>query len=119
MSNWPESIKDISDAMFPAQRRWWVVPFWKMTRWGFFWPSAGRGGDEWGWHTVYLIIPMFGEVVIRTKPCDCEEVNEFRCPWPACPQLSWGAGDYCITHNRAYVEELIAEVNGTETGNES
>jgi hypothetical protein len=110
MSEWPESVEDIQDAMYPVQRRWWVEPFWKLYHWGFYWRPFGTGGDEWGWHTIFIIVPLFGEIVVRTNRCDCDEMKEFACPWPACPQLSMMAGGYCTTHDREWVEELLAEV---------
>jgi hypothetical protein len=114
MMEWPESVQDISDALFPNQSSWWVVPFWKFHRWGFFWPAVGTGGDEWGWHTFYVTVPLVGQIVVRTKRCDCEEMEEFKCPWPACPQSATQAGGYCFTHDREYAEELLAEVAAKE-----
>ena len=44
------------------KERFIILPFWKVTRWGFLKPF-GFGGDEWGNPSVYIIIPLVGMVV--------------------------------------------------------
>lgn len=90
---------DIEHQMFPAA--FWVSRF-------SSWKPVFKGSDEWGRHTICVGIPFLLHVIVPTKPCDCDDMAEFRCTFPGCPYMGIVANSTCQTHDREFWRDEVA-----------
>lgn len=78
------------ERIYPS-RIWWM-------KWGRALP-IWRGSDEWGRHTIVIQIPWLGGIVIATRACTHDDMQQFACTWPSCPYLGMVPDDFCPTHD--------------------